>query len=678
MSVNHDDETPLWFGVLGPVRIWRRGVPVDLGPRQQRLILGLLLVNAGQPVGVGEILEVVWGRQPPQSAVNVVHRYVGALRRLFEPGLAARSAGRWLRGDAGGYRMQVHPDDLDLLRLRALAARARSAEGAGRFAEAASAYEDALGLWRGPCGGAAQLGANDHLAFGAVDHECADLAREATTLALRLERARSVLPVLRRVAEHRPWDEALQSQLLLALSADGQQAEAIALFHSVRHRLADELGVDPGGELREAYQQVLRRDLAGSVATGSAESPSPDPHPGRLHLAGLPYRTEVLPAQLPASPAYFTGRDEALRRACRLVDEHLTTRVSMPVLAIDGMPGIGKTSLAIQLAHRVADAYPDGQLYVDLQGFDPDQSPLHPADVLRGFLNALGVADAELPAGGHARSGLYRSLLAGRRVLVVLDNAHSVEQVRHLLPGAPGCLVLVTSRRRLSGLATAHGAHLMTLGVLPHQDARRFLTARIGAARTAADPAALDEVTERCGGLPLALAVVAGRALSAAGHSLTAVAGELRDARGTLDGFADAGRDLRATFAWSYRMLGDRAARLFRLASRHPGSDLTVLAMAGLAGVAVAEARLLCDELVGTGLIAEHAPGRFTMHALMRAYARELVHLKEDAEARKAALRRVSATAGGSTARRGRGRACGRSAPPGPRRHGRPYPAEQS
>ncbi|MGA4727346.1 AfsR/SARP family transcriptional regulator [Micromonospora taraxaci] len=641
MTVTHDDETPLCFGVLGPVRVWRQGEEVDLGPRQQRLILGLLLANAGQPVSVGEIIEVVWGQRPPQSAMNVVHRYVGALRRLFEPGLPARSAGRWLLGDAAGYRMQVGAGNLDLLRLRSLADQARSDEGAGRFAEAMSAYEEALGLWRGPCGGASKLGANDHLAFSVVDHECADLAREATSLALRLERARSVLPVLRCVADHRPWDEALQAQLLLALSADGQQAEAIALFQNVRRRLTEELGVDPGEELREAYQVVLRQNAAGTTASVADEPSSPSSHSGRMQIARAPSLTEVLPAQLPADLPHFTGRDDAQRRTLSLVNGHVLTQASMPVLAIDGIPGIGKTSLAIHLAHQLADAYPDGQLYVDLQGFDPEQSLLHPAEALQGFLNALGVADADMPASQHARSGLYRSVLASRRILVVLDNAHSVEQVRSLLPGAPGCLVLVTSRKRLTGLATAHGAHLMTLDVLSQEDARSFLTARIGTARTSADLPALDEIIERCGRLPLALAVVAGRALSHPDHSLTAIARELRDAQGSLDGFSDMSDDIRAIFSWSYRMLGARAARMFRLLSLQPVPDVTVPAMASLAGVPVGEARLLVCELVGTGLIVEHTPGRFTTHDLVWAYARELVHLHEDDEAREQASRRL-------------------------------------
>jgi tetratricopeptide (TPR) repeat protein len=232
-------------------------------------------------------------------------------------------------------------------------------------------------------------------------------------------------------------------------------------------------------------------------------------------------------------------------------------------------------------------------------------------------------------------------VLAGRRILVVLDNADSVEQVRPLLPGAPGCLVLVTSRNRLTGLATAHGAHLMTLDVLSPEDARSFLVARIGAARTAADPAALAEIVERCGRLPLALAVVAGRALSHPDHSVTAIAGELRAAQGSLDGFSDMGNDLRAIFSWSYRMLGTRAARMFRLLSLHPGPDITILATASLAGAPLGEARLLAGELVRTGLLTEHAPGRFTTHDLIRAYAEELVQLHENDEARNQAFGRL-------------------------------------
>jgi DNA-binding SARP family transcriptional activator len=639
--LTNGDETPFRFGVLGPVRVWRQGRELELGARQQRLILALLLAHAGQPVGIGDIVEVLWDQRPPPSAVNVVHRYVGALRRLFEPGLPARSAGRWLLGDAAGYRMRVDAGNLDLLRLRMLAERARSDQAAGRLPEALAAYEEALAGWRGPCGGAAELAAGDHLAFGVVDHECADLVREATALALRQDRVRSVLPVLRRVAEQRPLDEALQAQLVLALSADGQQAEAIALYQAVRRRLTDDLGVDPGEELREAYQLVLRQNATAAASGGAAASPAVPQ--GRTSISRIPGRTTVLPAQLPADLPSFTGRDDAQRRTLSLINGHVLTQVSTPVLAIDGIPGIGKTSLAIHLAHQLTDAYPDGQLYVDLQGFDPEQSVLDPAVALQGFLNALGVPDAEIPASHHARSGLYRSVLAGRRILVVLDNAHSVEQVRPLLPGTPGCLVLVTSRKRLTGLATAHGAHLMTLDVLSPDDARSFLASRIGAARTSADPGAVDEIIERCGRLPLALAMVAARALIHPGHRLIEIARELRDAQGGLDGFCgdDTGNDIRAVFSWSYRMLGAPAARAFRLLALHPGPDITVPALASMAGVPPAEARLLARELVRTGLLGEPTVGRYTTHDLIRAYAQELVHLHEDDETRKQAFDRL-------------------------------------
>ncbi|EXG82401.1 DNA-binding transcriptional activator of the SARP family [Cryptosporangium arvum DSM 44712] len=634
MPVIDDGGTALWFGVLGPVQVRRQGAEIDLGPRQQRLILALLLANAGQPVGINDIVDVLWDQRPPPSAVNVVHRYVGAIRRSFEPGLAPRSAGRWLLGDAAGYRMRVDAENLDLLHVRRLAEQARSDEEAGRLTEAMSAYETALGRWRGPCAGISELATFDHLAFGVVDHECADLVRAAATLAVRLDRARSVLSVLRRMAEQRPWDEALQAQLLLALSADGKRAEAITLYQNVRGRLADELGVDPGEELREAFQRVLRQDSA---------EPGPSPVPGRLRIAGVRATHRVLPAQLPADLPHFTGRDEARHRTLSVVNGQVLARVSMPVLAIDGIPGIGKTSLAIHLSHQLADAHPDGQLYVDLRGFDPGRVALPPAEALHLFLNALGVPDAEIPANLDARSGLYRSVLAGRRILILLDNAHDVEQVRPLLPGAPGCLVLVTSRRRLTGLATAHGARLMTLDVLSADEARAFLIARVGAARTADDPRALDEIVERCGRLPLALAVVAARALTHPDLRLTDVARELRETRGSLDGFSgdDVSSDIRTVFSWSYQRLGVRAARTFRLLSLHPGADVTLSAMAGLAGEPPAEMRALAGELVRTGLITEYRPGRFSTHDLIRAYAQELMRSHDDEPDRDRATRRL-------------------------------------
>ncbi|GID32189.1 AfsR/SARP family transcriptional regulator [Paractinoplanes brasiliensis] len=629
------------FSVLGPVQVRWQGRELNLGPRQQRLILALLLAAAGRPVSLSSIVEVLWGQDPPSSAVNVVHRYIGALRRLLEPGLPARSAGRWLRGDASGYRMMLQADQLDLLSMRARAAQARSAAESGHEAEALSLFQDALALWRGPCAGASELGASEHLAFTTIDHECADLARAAADLGLRQNNIKGVLPVLRRMAELRPWDEALQARLLLALSADGHQAAAIMLYQDVRHRLAEDFGVDPGDEFKTAYQLVLRANDTPSVALDKTTDPV------RTSPAGpgpKPWTADVPPAQLPADLPHFTGRDEAWNQALNLIDQEVTAHEASPVLSIDGMPGIGKTTLAIHLAHQLAPHYPDGQLYVDLHGFDPEPSIMPPAEALQGFLNALGIPDSDIPATDFARAGLYRSVLARRRILIVIDNARSADQVRPLIPGTPGCLVLITSRLRLTALATTHNAHLLTLDVLPLDEARNFLTTRIGATRTTADPTAVDEIIKRCGRLPLALAIVAGRAQTHPDHQLSDIAHELRTTHGSLDGFLgdDLDNNIRAVFSWSYRLLSPDAARLFRLLALQIGPDLTIPAIASLTATPPHQARQLTGELIRTGLLSEHTPNRFTTHDLTRAYAQELVNQHENQHNRQQATHRLT------------------------------------
>jgi DNA-binding SARP family transcriptional activator len=291
------DRAAVRFAVLGPVRVWRGDHEVDAGSRQQRLILALLLARAGQPVGLAEFIALVWDERPPRSAANIVHLHLGRLRRLLEPGLRPRASGRWVLGDAAGYRVVVGEDQLDLLRFRSLVQRARAA---GDPAEALPIYAEALELWRGPFAGAGELIDRPVVDFETVDNEYADVVREATDGALRAGAVRGVLPALRRVARQRPFDEAVQARLLLALSAAGQQAEAIALFQDLRGRLADDLGIDPGRELQEAYQIILRDERSGPV-----EPPAE--------------ALVVRPAQLLPDLPHFTGRDDALDRALALV-----------------------------------------------------------------------------------------------------------------------------------------------------------------------------------------------------------------------------------------------------------------------------------------------------------------------------------------------------------------------
>jgi tetratricopeptide (TPR) repeat protein len=325
--------------------------------------------------------------------------------------------------------------------------------------------------------------------------------------------------------------------------------------------------------------------------------------------------------------------------ALRAGADEQPTAVVLAVLS--GSAGVGKTALAIHWAHRVRRHFPDGQLYVNLRGFDPTGAAVSPADAMRGFLDALGAE--RVPTGLEAQTGLYRSLLVGRRMLVVLDNARDAEQVRPLLPGTPGCFVLVTSRNQLPGLVAAEGAHPLAVELLPDEDARQMLTRRMGAVRVASDPPAIDAIITGCARLPLALAVVAARAVTNPAFPLASLAGELRDARTDLNAFAggDLATDVRSVFSWSYRTLRPRAARLFRLLGLHPGPDLGVGGAAALAGWPVRAVEDTLTELARAHLVAEPTPGRYTFHDLLRAYASELAHSYDEEDARHAAVRRM-------------------------------------
>ncbi|MDX3849261.1 tetratricopeptide repeat protein [Streptomyces sp. AK02-01A] len=305
--------------------------------------------------------------------------------------------------------------------------------------------------------------------------------------------------------------------------------------------------------------------------------------------------------------------------------------------------GIGKTTLAVHLAHLMADRFPDGQLYIDLRGYDPSRPPLSPQEVLHFFLHAIGVAPQRIPNDTESQSALYRTMLAGRRFLVVLDNAADAHQVRPLLPGTPDCLVLVTSRNQLLGLVAQEGACPLALDVLTPEDAQDFMMRRLGAGRVAAEPEAVLEIIALCAKLPLALAIVAARAAAHPGFTLASVAEHLRQTDGTLDGFAgpDGAVDVRKVFSWSYSELSSRAARLFRFLALRPGADFTLAAAAALADLPVSGARIALRELTGSRLVTEHLPGRYTYHDLLHAYASELSRVHETEAERRAAIRRV-------------------------------------
>ncbi|WP_046733280.1 AfsR/SARP family transcriptional regulator [Streptomyces humi] len=617
------------FSVLGPVRVWQDGSELLLGPKQQRLILAVLLARAGRPVSMHEFVDLLWDGEPPSSATNAVHRYVGALRRLLEPGLPARSPGRWLARQAGGYMLRVDADCLDLLGFRALVDQARQAEVAGDSTGSVGLFITALSLWQGRCAADLEPVSGSHPSFVMLEHEYVSVVCEAADTALRCRRAEAVLLPLRQAAERNPLDEALLARLLLVLAADGKQAEALTTYAEIRLRLAEELSVDPGSELRAAHERILRHRLdAGlppetTTAEGGETAASAPAVPAPSILPSAPSARTVRPAQLPPDLPVFTGREEALAQARSVAARG---GGALRVLAVDGIPGVGKTTLAVRFAHQVAAEFPDGQLHADLRGFTPDGKPADPTDILQSFLDALGVAPQRVPARSDARAALYRTVMADRRVLVVLDNAHDLAQVRPLLPGTGHCMVVVTSRSRLTALATAHGAHLLTLDVPGSAEAADVFLERVRASRPHTAPHEIRPLVERCGRLPLAVAVLAARAAAHPERPLHDIDQELSATDHSLDAFSDDNldNDVRGVFSWSYRTLGPKAAHLFRLLPLHPGPDVTVAALATMAGITPREAACAVGELVRARLLTAHGRDRYWAHDLILAYAAEL------------------------------------------------------
>jgi DNA-binding SARP family transcriptional activator/Tfp pilus assembly protein PilF len=617
------------FAVLGPIRAWREETELPLGPPQQRAVLAALLVHEGAQVALEGLVDGVWGDRAPASAVHVIHQYIHRLRLV----LGREGLGR-IRSAGGGYALDFDAESCDLTCFTRLVARARQARAEEDPVAAAALYAEGLALWRGPAlagvpgpYAAAQRSRLTELRLSAQEEHLAvvvDLGR--------YEQAAAELSVL--AAAH-PLRERLRELQMLALYGAGRQAEALEAFQETRRLLGEELGVDPGPGLQAVHQRILAVDPA-------LLNPAP---PGAAPAAAAPSSAPVesaspVPAQLPADVAHFTGRADQLEALTLLAGRTASTVV---VSVIGGTAGVGKTALAVHWAHRNAALFPDGVLYVNLRGFDPAGAPLESAVAVHGFLDALGVASDRVPAGLEAQAGLYRSLLSGKRMLVMLDNARNADQIRPLLPGAAGCLVLVTSRDQLAGLAAVYGAHSLTLDLLAPHEARELLARRLGHARAQAEPETVEELIELCARLPLALNITAARANARPRFPLSVFAAELREARDRLAAL-DAGdptANVRAVFSWSYRSLAEPAARMFRLLGVHPGPDITVAAAAALAAVDRDEARAALDELTRANLLIESVPGRFTFHDLLRAYAAGQVESHEANGEGLSALRRV-------------------------------------
>lgn len=598
------------FGVLGTIEAWHDEAPMDVGHARQRLVLAALLVDVGRVVPADVLVERVWGDRVPRRGRSALYGYMSRLRQ------ALAEAGVGLVREQGGYRLAVEAQRVDLHRFHALVGQARAAGAAER---AVAVWDEALGLWRGEAfAGADTPWFNAQRAL--LDRERLAAQLDLTDARLRLGLHAQVLAECSARTRAHPLDERVAEQLMLALYRCGRQNEALEDYERIRRLLAQEMGVDPGPALQRLHQRMLTGDpgldLTGSVAAVPAAGP----------------RVPV-PRQLPALPAPFVGRNSELAALDGMLEDSADGSV-LVISTIDGAGGIGKTWLALRWAHRRLENFPDGQLYVNLRGFDPVAEPVPAAVAVRGFLDALGVAPQAVPAHVDAQAALYRSLVADRRMLVLLDNARDTEQVIPLLPGSATCTVLVTSRHRLPGLVTAHGARSMTLDVLPEADARRLLTRHLGTG-AAAEPDAVTSLVQHCAGLPLALSITAARAAGRPHLPLAALADELHRAVGRLDAL-DAGdliSNLRTVFATSCRALSSEADRLFRFLGLVQGPDIGHAAAASLMGIPPARTRMLLAELEAAHILQQHRPGRYQMHDLVRLYAAELAEGIPDQEA---------------------------------------------
>ena len=603
----------LEFRLLGPVEVWQDNRRIALGGAESaktRCMLAVLLRTPGALVTTESLIDRVWGEQPPGAAVR--YKYIGWLRSALAPHgvrLARRGA---------GYVLEVAADQVDLHRFRRLIADAGEAHKAAAIDDACRLADEALGMWHGaPLSGLS--GTWVELFRDQLERERRTARILQARCALESGMTARALGWLNEWEAEYPTDEEIIALRLTALHRSGQHADAQACYRRACQRLRDVLGVSPGSELVAVYQRIQNRGLETVPQAGP------------------------VPRQLPSAVPAFAGRGTELASLDEILAATEARPAAVVISAVSGTAGVGKTALAVHWAHRVADHFPDGQLYVNLRGFDPSGQALDQAEAMRGFLDAFGVPVERIPAGLPAQAALYRSLLAGKRVLVVLDNARDAGQVRPLLPGSPGSLAIVTSRNHLGGLVAAEGAHPLTLDLLAMGEARDLLARRLGADRVASEPGATDDIIACCAQLPLALVIVAARAAVHPGFPLAALAAELREASVALNAFHgdDAATDVRTVFSWSYRTLSSGAARLFRLLGLHPGPDISTPAAASLAGIAREQASALLAELAGAHLLTEHLPGRYAFHDLLRAYAAEQARSVEDDDARRGAMDRL-------------------------------------
>ncbi|MFF7982076.1 BTAD domain-containing putative transcriptional regulator [Streptomyces sp. NPDC007901] len=602
----------LRFSVLGPVRAWRGEEPLSTGSPQQRALLAALLLREGRTATAAELIDALWGAEPPSQALAAVRTYASRLRKVLDPGV--------LVSESGGYAVRGLGDGaLDLAAAQDLAAEAEKAKTGGDLCHARDLLNRALSLWDGePLAGVPGPYADAQRVR--LDEWRLQLLESRLDMDLEQGCHAEAVSELTALTASHPLRERLRELLMLALYRSGRQAEALAVYADTRRLLAEELGVDPRPGLRELQQRILQADPALAEPSSPAAEPAPVP---------------VRPAQLPATVPDFTGRSAFVTELSEVLAS-AEGRV-MAVSALAGIGGVGKTTLAVHVAHQARSAFPDGQLYVDLQGAGARSA--EPETVLGSFLRALGTPESAIPDSLHDRAALYRSVLDGRRVLVLLDNAKDAAQVRPLLPGTEGCAALVTSRVRMVDLA---GAHLVDLDVMSPDEALQLFTKIVGAERVASEREAALDVVAACGFLPLAIRIAASRLAARRTWTVSVLAAKLADERRRLDELQAGDLAVKATFELGYGQLEPAQARAFRLLGLADGPDISLAAAAAVLDLPPEATEDVLESLVDTSLVESAAPGRYRFHDLVRLYARACAERDEQPPSeREAAMSRL-------------------------------------
>ncbi|GAB1688988.1 BTAD domain-containing putative transcriptional regulator [Krasilnikovia sp. M28-CT-15] len=583
--------------VLGPLEVRVRDAPVQITAGKLRNLLASLLVRPNQVASVDQLVQWIWDGADVANPRGALHTYVRRLRDALQiPDI--------LETAPGGYLLRVEHVQLDLVEFRRLAA---AADRTDNVPERARTLRSALGWWRGPA--LADI-PSETLRRDLADSLAAErlqVLEKCFDAELSLGRHDDLVREIREAAIDNPLHERVWAQLMLALYRCGRQAEALDVYQQIRGLLIERLGTEPAEPLRDLHQRILVADPR------LVEPVTADPGPVAVQV----------PSQLPAATVGFVGRDRERHEALTVLARD-GERTGVPIVVLSGPPGVGKTSLAVQVAHQVRHAYPDGQLYVNLRGFDLGPPQL-PTSVLAQFLRALGLHRTAIPLSLDEQINLYRSQLADKRTLVVLDNAADLDHITPLLPGAPGCAVLITSRRRLGGLVVTNGARVLQVGMLEPGESRRLFIGMLAAADVAVSPAVADELAELCAHLPLAISIALANLVMVPGSDPAQYLADLREGNRLAAFTPDDGAEsaVSATFALSYEALEPAERRAFRLLSLVPGPDFTADALAALADLTVAQARRLLDRIATANLLHQHAPGRFQFHDLLRRYARE-------------------------------------------------------